>query len=119
LKQGATRLNVNGSPQMEQTRLTANLPKLDVELVHVQDPEEHAEVITIKMTANPSFEAVGDYLAKSIINPTTMMWAIPFGLWSGILEAAWRPWLSALTPRLPAPETRQGGRDRPKIENQG
>ena len=101
---------------MEQTKLTANLPKLDVELVHVQDPEQNAEIVTIKMTAHPSFDAVGDYLAKSIINPATMIWAIPFGVWSGVIEAAWRPWLSALTPRLPAPDTPQGGRERPRIE---
>jgi hypothetical protein len=102
---------------MEQTKLTANLPNLDVELVHVQDPEEHAEVVTIKMTASPSFEAVGDHLAKSIINPVTMMWAIPFGLWSGMVEAAWRPWLSALTPSLPKPDTQ--GHERPRIANEG
>ena len=104
---------------MERTKFTANLPKLDVELVHVQDPEQDAEVVTIKMTANPSFDAVGDYLAKSIINPTTMMWAIPFGLWSGMVEAAWRPWLSALTPRLPTPDTPQGDCERPKIADRG
>jgi hypothetical protein len=113
------RLNVNRRPQMEQTKLTANLPQLDVELVHVQDPEQHAEVVTIKMTAHPSFEAVGDYLAKSIINPATMMWAIPFGFWSGMLEAASRPWLSALTPRLPEPDALQGGHDRPRIVKKG
>lgn len=85
---------------MEKTKFTANLPKLDVEVVHVQDPEQHAEALTIKMTANPSFEAVHDYLAQSIINPAALMWAMPFGLWSGMVEAAWRPWLTALTPCL-------------------
>jgi hypothetical protein len=83
---------------METTKFTANLPKLDVEVVHVQDPEQHAEAVTIKMTATPSFEAVGDYLAQSVLNPATLMWAMPFGLWSGMVEAAWRPWLKALTP---------------------
>ncbi len=86
---------------MEETKLIANLPRLDVEVVHVQDPEERAEVVTIKMTANPSFNAFGDYLTKGLANPLTLMWAAPFGLWSGMVEAAWRPWLSALTPRLP------------------
>lgn len=81
---------------MEKTKFTANLPKLDVEVVHVQDPEQHAEALTIKMTARPSFEAVGDTLARSIINPVALMWAMPFGLWAGMVEAAWRPWLTAL-----------------------
>jgi hypothetical protein len=85
---------------MEKTKLTANLPKLDVEVLHVQDPEQHAEALTIKMTANPSFEAVGNYLAQNVINPATLMWAMPFRLWSGMMEAAWRPWLMALMPRL-------------------
>lgn len=100
---------------MEHTKLTANLPKLDVELVRTQDPDENTEIITIKMTANPSFDAVGDYLAKSIINPATMIWAIPFGVWSGIVEAAWRPWLSAVTPLLPASDTLQGRRNQARI----
>ena len=52
------------------------------------------------IAANPSFEAVHDYLAQSIINPAALMWAVPFGLWSGMVEAAWRPWLTALTPCL-------------------
>jgi hypothetical protein len=81
---------------MEKTKLTANLPKLDVEVVHVQDPEQHAEALTIKMTANPSFEAVGDHLAQNVIHPAMLMWAMSFRLWSGMMEAAWRPWLKAL-----------------------
>jgi hypothetical protein len=99
---------------MEETKLTANLPKLDVEVVHVQDPEQHAEALTIKMTANPSFDAVGDYLTQSVINPAALMWAMPFGLWSGMVEAAWRPWLRALTPRLTKPGVPES--DRFKIE---
>ena len=95
---------------MEETKLTANLPKLDVEVVHVQDPEQHAEALTIKMTANPSFEAVSDYLAQSVINPTALMWAMPFGLWSGMVEAAWRPWLKALMPPLTKPGILEDGR---------
>jgi hypothetical protein len=94
---------------MEKTKLTANLPKLDVEVLHVQDPEQHAEALTIKMTANPSFEAVRNYLAQNVINPATLMWAMPFRLWSGMMEAAWRPWLNALAPRLTKPGVSEGG----------
>jgi hypothetical protein len=32
---------------------------------------------------------------------------MPFRLWSGMMEAAWRPWLMALMPRLN--EARRGG----------
>jgi hypothetical protein len=95
---------------MEKTKFTTNLPKLDVEVVHVQDPEQHAEALTIKMTATPSFEAVGDTLAQSIINPAALMWAMPFGLWSGMVEAAWRPWLTALTSCLTKPGILEDGR---------
>lgn len=103
---------------MEHTKFTANLPKLDVELVRVKNPDENAEVVTIKMTANPSFDAVGDYLAKTIINPATMVWAMPFGVCAGLMEAAWRPWLSALTPYLPASDTPQGNRTQVRIADQ-
>ncbi len=103
---------------MEHTRLTANLPKLDVELVHAQDPDRNAEILTIKMTANPSFDAVGDYLSKSLLTPAAMIWTIPFGLWSGVMQAAWRPWLSAWTPLLPASETSQGDRTQAKLCHQ-
>ena len=91
-------------------KFTVNLPKLDVEVLHVQDPEQHAEALTIKMTAHPSFEAVGDTLARSIINPATLMWAVPFGLWSGMAEAAWRSWLTALTSCLAKPGILEDGR---------
>ena len=101
---------------MEETKLTANLPKLDVEVVHVRDPEQQAEAITIKMTANPSFDAVGDYLAQSVLNPAALMWAMPFGLWSGMAEAAWRPWLRAFTPRLTKPGGSEDARGQFKIE---
>ena len=101
---------------MEEIKLTANLPKLDVEVVHVRDPERQAEALTIKMTANPLFEAFGDTLAQSVINPVTLMWAMPFGLWSGMAEAAWRPWLTAFTPRLRKPGVSEDSRDQFKIE---
>ena len=49
---------------MEETKITAHLPNLDVEIARRELPEANAETITLRMTAVPSFQAFADHLAR-------------------------------------------------------
>lgn len=89
---------------MNETNVTANLPRLDVEIVHRDDPERHMEVMTIEMRASPSFRAVGGYLADSPLCRVALMFAMPWAMWAGTVEAMWRPWLALAAPQRPADE---------------
>ena len=42
---------------MAQTKLTAHLPTLDVEITRRDLPEQNAQAVTIHITATPSFDA--------------------------------------------------------------
>ena len=57
------------------TRATARLPRLEFEI--------HAEQISIKLLAVPSFEAFGPFLQT----------ANPFAFWAQAVQMAWFPWL--------------------------
>ena len=45
---------------MDETKITAKLPNLDVEITRREFPDDNAETITLRMTAVPSFEAFAD-----------------------------------------------------------
>ncbi len=105
---------------MEETKITAKLPSLDVEITRRELPEQNAETITLRMTAVPSFDAVFGSLTKpgnlpllpfdpdSPINPWPMNpwllnpwlggWSAPMAAWSRWAEIAWAPWLEAMSP---------------------
>ncbi len=86
---------------MDETRVTARLPHLDVEIVHRRLPEEQAEQLAISLRASPSFAACARYL-----DAQAMFWpwlaANPLVAWQRLVEAAWSPWLS----RAPVAERR-------------
>jgi hypothetical protein len=87
---------------MDQTKLTAHLPTVDVEITRCAIPEQNAEAITIHITATPSFDAAARWLIEA--SPFSVM--SPFLLWADIMRA-WQPWLpvSWAAPRsLPGPE---------------
>ncbi len=87
---------------MDQTKLTARLPTVDVEVTRRSLPEQNAEVVTIHITATPSFDAA----ARWLFQPNAFAFATPFFLWSEILRA-WQPWLpaaSAPARALPPPD---------------
>lgn len=90
---------------MEETRITASVAKLDVEIVRKDYPEDNAEVMTIRLTASPSFEAV----SRSLVAPlTTAMMFNPLTAWAQMMRAAWAPMLSAMAPAMrvaPRPDT--------------
>jgi len=92
---------------MDETKLTAALPNLDVQIVHREYPDEHAEVISITFKATPDFESVARSFAPflgnaAFANPMLALWAAPVQAWSNIVRQAWAPWLSAMgaVPRI-------------------
>jgi hypothetical protein len=77
---------------MDETRATARLPHLDVEIVHRRLPEEQVEQLAISLRANPSFDAFGrDLDAPAAFWP--WLATNPLLAWQRLLMAAWRPWL--------------------------
>ena len=85
---------------MDETRIDAQLPQLNVEVVRRDYPEDRAEVMTIKMTATPSFKAVGGLMTQGLAGPMTSLWAAPVMVWAGMIQAAWGPVLGAMAPRV-------------------
>jgi len=85
----------------EATRAHAQLPGLDIEIVHRRSPEGDAEQIVIRLQATPSFDAFASYLDA----------ANPFAFWARAIQLGWWPWLEAtrtlmlpwnMLPTLPA-----------------
>lgn len=95
---------------MDETKITAKLPHLDVEITRRELAEENAETITLRMTAVPSFDAVADHLTKQgpfplgplggvmMMNPWMQLWASPLLAWARMSQLAWTPWLPPPTP---------------------
>jgi len=52
---------------MSDTKLTANLPNLTIEIVSRDLPEQRAEAMVITIKASPSFEQVGRVMSQSPI----------------------------------------------------
>lgn len=95
---------------MDETRMTARLPRLDIEMVRRTLPGENAEAVTLHIKATPSFEAAAGMLAA--FNP----WAAPLlglRLWAEMTRAAMAPWLPATNQaRLSAPDAGEPQRHR-------
>jgi hypothetical protein len=66
-------------------RATAQLPGLEVEIVHGRSAEGDREQITVTIQAVPSFAAFEQYLHA--MNP--------FAMWVEAVRLVWAPWLSA------------------------
>lgn len=109
---------------MEETKLTAALPNLDIQILHREDPERGAEVIALQITATPSFDAVRGLFGPALMNPMLMnpvlnpaanpmtghpmmaFWTAPMQMWAGMMRQAWAPWLGL----LPAPDSTEKGK---------
>jgi hypothetical protein len=76
----------------DETKATARLPNLDIEIVRSRSPAGDAERITISLQAAPSFEAFGRFLEATN----------PFLFWMRFAQAAWKPWLGAFAAMLPS-----------------
>ncbi|WP_181449472.1 hypothetical protein [Azospirillum thermophilum] len=89
---------------MEETKLTAALPNLDIQILHRE--EENAEIIAVQFKATPSFEAV-----RGLLGPAAPglagLWLAPMQMWAGMVQQAWgplmapmmAPWLNVLSNR--------------------
>ncbi|HYD29290.1 MAG TPA: hypothetical protein VEB64_00310, partial [Azospirillaceae bacterium] len=67
---------------MGETKLTATLPHLTMEIIHREMPEENAEGVTIHLKATPNFQTVAGFMGApgSLPNPwlpLMAMWANP------------------------------------------
>lgn len=102
---------------MTETKVTAKLPHLDVEMTRAEHPDGGAEVITMRMTAVPSFEAFADHLTDRALpfTPMAMMapWmnpaTNPMLVWAQMAQAVWAPWLGQTAPgALPEREDGDG-----------
>lgn len=83
---------------MNETRLTAALPQLDVEIVRREEEDPVSEMVVISVRAKPGFAAVADHLAPRLV---------PFAL--GSMLAWWTPWLTAALPWLALPRNKDNG----------
>ncbi|WP_042445746.1 hypothetical protein [Azospirillum sp. B510] len=101
----------------DETTLTAHLPNLEIQIRHREAGEDGAEVIAIQLRATPSFGAVANLLAPTLMNPLLLagpgfaglgkpnanpmasatglveMWMAPMRLWGELVQQAWAPWL--------------------------
>jgi hypothetical protein len=82
---------------MSQTTLTAHLPTIDVEITRHEFPEQHAEAMTIHITATPSFDVAAQWLLHGGWFPA----AQPFSLWAEFVETWQRAWYSPALLGLP------------------
>jgi hypothetical protein len=68
---------------LEETKTSLRLPRLDVEITHRRSPQGDGEQVLIGLRAAPSFAAFAEFLET----------VSPFQLWASLAGAAWMPWL--------------------------
>ncbi|AUT65265.1 hypothetical protein [Paraburkholderia terrae] len=78
-----------------ETKLTARLPTVDIEITRRKLPDRNAESVAIHITAVPSVEAA----ARWFLQPDLFSLASMFSMWSMWMRA-WQPWLPSIA--LPA-----------------
>jgi hypothetical protein len=89
---------------IDETRLTATLPQLDVEIVHREDTDPAAQVVTISLRATPTFRAVADHLSATLPSLLPVSPVIsPFLWWTNAIAAAWLPLLAPYSVLAPPP----------------
>jgi hypothetical protein len=95
----------------EETRVTAALPNLDVDMRFSQDLDGGSETVTISLRATPGFEAAAGMLANPALglallqsNPMMSPWTAPWTAWTRMATLAWRPWIEAARPFMPGIE---------------
>jgi hypothetical protein len=81
---------------MDETKLTARLPNLEVEIIRREDPAQNAEMLTLNFRAVPSFDAFSRYLLGAAPEAAPLTDAGPFGAWIALWQQAWAPWLEAI-----------------------
>ncbi len=79
----------------DDARAVAQLPNLDVEILHRRPWRGDGEMLSITLRAKPSFGAFFDFFEAA--NPAVF--------WMRALQTAWSPWLQLS--RAPAPRLRE------------
>jgi hypothetical protein len=79
--------------EYDETRATARLPNLDIEILHRRPWEGDEEQLVVMLRAMPSFEAFECLLEAS--NPLLA--------WTRMMEAVWSPWVRGYTAALGEP----------------
>jgi hypothetical protein len=88
---------------MAQTKLTAHLPTIDVEITRRDVPEQNAQAVTIHITATPSFDAAANWLMQPHMFAPLLMFPAPLMMWAEMMRA-WQPWLPSFAPVLALPQ---------------
>lgn len=100
---------------MEETKVTAALPNLEIQIVHREDPADGTEIVAVQLKATPSFEALRGMMAPALMSAAMPgltpgaglagLWLAPMQaslqMWSGLVRQAWAPWLNAFQPQIP------------------
>lgn len=103
---------------MDETKLTAALPNLDIQILHRALPDDGAEAISITVKATPSFDAVAAQFLPSLMGaalgplPLALpfgpgglsgsgtaasmagVWLAPLRMWTDMAHRFWAPWLA-------------------------
>ena len=77
--------------EMDETKASARLPGLDIDILHQQSPDGDWEQVSINLRATPSFEALGRFFEMSN----------PFTFWAQAARLMWTPWLLTAQPIKP------------------
>ena len=90
---------------MDETKITAKLPHLDVEITRCDMPEDNAETISLRISVVPSFDAFAGVLLQSsnlplLTGPWTSPWTDAWAPWMRLAQSVWAPWLEPMAPRL-------------------
>ena len=95
---------------MDETKLTADLPTMNVEIVHRAAPDGRGEMVTIQLNATPDFRAALPLLAGMAQLPLMLGQAAqaplsPLALWTQAAQAMTAPWraLAQFNPLLGNP----------------
>lgn len=81
----------NDNDPVDEVRAVAELPQLNIEVVHRRAPAADAEEVLISLRAAPSFEAVADHLRGPAVWPWLMM--APMLMWQQAMRQTLMPWL--------------------------
>jgi hypothetical protein len=106
---------------MQETRVTARLPRLDVEIIRQQAADADGETVCIRLHARPTFAAWGRLLLQDLAPGAALTaWIHPFSgpfsgplfapyfapylaqvrapldAWTAMLTTLWQPWLAPL-----------------------
>lgn len=79
---------------MQESKVTARLPRLDVEIVRQRAEDEESETLYIRLQARPALQAWSRALMQDTAPPALMLWTNPLLAWTHMLASLWLPWLT-------------------------